>query len=81
MNLGFYKGVTQKKTPGSLPKDLENHVREKLAKLDTTSSVAMTNLDRTIMMLTACGIDASKLDAYTTEDNPFKNARESRLRI
>lgn len=74
MNLGFYKGVTQKKTPGSLPKDLENHVREKLAKLDTTSSVAMTNLDRTIMMLTACGIDASKLDAYTTEDNPFKNA-------
>lgn len=75
MNLGFYKGVTQKKTPGSLPKDLENHVREKLAKLDTTSSVAMTNLDRTIMMLTACGIDASKLDAYTTEDNPFKNAK------
>lgn len=75
MNFGFYKKVTQKKTPGSLPSDLEAHVRTKLAKLDTTSSVAMTNLDRTIMMLTACGIDASKLDAYTTEDNPFKNAK------
>ena len=74
MNLGFYKRVVQDKTPGALPAGLEKHVREKLEKLDTTSNVAMTNVDRTIMMLTANGIDASKLDLYTTAENPFKDS-------
>ena len=35
----------------------------------------MTDFDRTIMMLTAMGINASKLDEYTTPDNPFVDSK------
>ena len=71
MNVGFFKHEKLAKEPGSLPAGLEAYVRKALSKLDVVSNVAMTNLDRTIMMLTACGIDASNLDAYTTKDDPF----------
>lgn len=69
MNLGFYEGIKREPSPENLPKGLNLHSR--IAKLDTSSSVAMTDFDRTIMMLTALGIDASKLEQYTTEEQPF----------
>ncbi len=69
MNLGFYEGIKREPSPDNLPAGLGLHSR--IAKLDTSSGVAMTDFDRTIMMLTALGIDASKLDQYTTEDQPF----------
>ncbi|MDO4262124.1 MAG: hypothetical protein Q4C82_08595 [Eubacteriales bacterium] len=73
MNLGFYQGITREPSPDALPEGLGLHARIK--KLDTSSGVAMTDFDRTIMMLTALGIDASKLDQYTTEDAPFVDAK------
>ena len=74
MNLGFAKGgIVSNASPDALPANFDLHAR--LRKLDTSSSVAMTDFDRTIMMLTAMGINASKLDQYTTPDNPFKDAK------
>ena len=74
MNLGFAKGgIVSDASPDALPANFDLHAR--LKKLDTSSSVAMTDFDRTIMMLTAMGINASKLDQYTTPDNPFKDAK------
>lgn len=73
MNLGFAKhGIVSSASPDALPANFDLHAR--LRKLDTSSSVAMTDFDRTIMMLTAMGIDASKLDQYTTDD-PFVDSR------
>ena len=74
MNLGFAKGgIVSNASPDALPANFDLHAR--LRKLDTSSSVAMTDFDHTIMMLTAMGINASKLDQYTTPDNPFKDAK------
>lgn len=74
MNLGFAKGgIVSNASPDALPANFDLHAR--LRKLDTSSSVAMTDFDRTIMMLTAMGINASKLDQYATPDNPFKDAK------
>ncbi len=74
MNLGFAKhGIVSSASPDALPANFDLHAR--LRKLDTRSSVAMTDFDRTIMMLTAMGIDASKLDQYTTQDAPFVDSR------
>lgn len=74
MNLGFAKGgIVNDASPDALPKNFDLHAR--LRKLDTSSSVAMTDFDRTIMMLTAMGINASKLDEYTTQDNPFVDSK------
>lgn len=74
MNLGFAKhGIVSSASPDALPANFDLHAR--LRKLDTSSSVAMTDFDRTIMMLTAMGIDASKLDRYTTPDDPFVDSR------
>lgn len=74
MNLGFAKhGIVSDASPDALPKNFDLHAR--LRKLDTSSSVAMTDFDRTIMMLTAMGINASKLDEYTTPDNPFVDSK------
>ena len=74
MNLGFAKhGIVSSASPDALPANFDLQAR--LRKLDTSSSVAMTDFDRTIMMLTAMGIDASKLDQYTTPDDPFVDSR------
>lgn len=75
MNVGFYDRTVREPSPSSLPQGLD--LRTRIAKLDTGSSVAMTDFDRTIMMLTALGIDATKLDLYA-EGGPFvdKNGNE-----
>ncbi|SCH45475.1 Putative glycoside hydrolase [uncultured Clostridium sp.] len=74
MNLGFAKGgIVSSASSDALPANFDLHAR--LRKLDTSSSVAMTDFDRTIMMLTAMGINASKLDEYTTPDNPFVDSK------
>ena len=67
MNLGFY----QKKL-GNLDDGFS--IAECIKRLDTTTNVAMTNIDRKIMTLTARGIDCSKLSQYNNGE-PFIDAK------
>ena len=68
MNLGFY----QKKL-GNLDDGFS--IAECIKRLDTTTNVAMTNIDRKIMTLTARGIDCSKLSQYNNGE-PFIDAKK-----
>lgn len=67
MNLGFY----QKKL-GNLDDGFS--ITECIKRLDTTTNVAMTNIDRKIMTLTARGIDCTKLSKYNNGE-PFIDAK------
>ena len=61
MDLGFYENTPENYNSG------RNHDFDpvaEIATLDTTTNVAMTELDRTIMMLTARGFDCTKLASY-----------------
>lgn len=71
MNLGFY----QHKRP-----NLDNgfSIAECIVRLDTTTNVAMTNIDRKIMTLTARGIDCSKLSQYNNGE-PFIDAKGNKV--
>lgn len=60
MDLGFYENRPKNYNTSDHPFD----IAAKLAKLDTTTNVAMTEFDRTIMMLTARGFDCTKLSQY-----------------
>ena len=60
MDLGFYEDRPENYNTSEHPFD----IAAKLAKLDTTTNVAMTEFDRTIMMLTARGFDCTKLSQY-----------------
>lgn len=71
MNLGFY----QKKL-GNLDDGFS--IAECIKRLDTTTNVAMTNIDRKIMTLTARGIDCSKLSKYNNGE-PFIDAKGNRV--
>ena len=68
MNLGFAERTGKPVTPGDpLPYGLD--IYDQIAEL---SPKKMTDYARIIMMLTALGIDASKLDAYG-DGEPFKD--------
>lgn len=67
MNLGF----SQKKL-GNLDDGFS--IAECIKRLDTTTNVAMTNIDRKIMTLTARGIDCTKLSKYNNGE-PFIDAK------
>lgn len=71
MNLGFY----QHKRP-----NLDNgfSIAECIVRLDTTTNVAMTNIDRKIMTLTARGIDCSKLSQYNNGE-PYVDAKGNKV--
>lgn len=71
MNLGFY----QKKL-GNLDDGFS--IAECIKRLDTTTNVAMTNIDRKIMTLTARGIDCSKLSKYNNGE-PFLDAKGNKV--
>ena len=71
MNLGFY----QKKL-GNLDDGFS--IAECIKRLDTTTNVAMTNIDRKIMTLTARGIDCSKLSKYNNGE-PFIDAKGNKV--
>ena len=69
MNLGFAECTGKPVTPGDkLPYNLD--IYDQVAELAPNK---MTDYGRIIMMLTALGIDASKLDAYG-DGEPFKDA-------
>lgn len=70
MNIGFY----DKKLNNMDTKT----IAERVALLDSTTNVAMTNLDRKIMTLTACGIDCSKLSKYNNGE-PFVDAKGNKI--
>ena len=67
MNLGFYQGKLANYDGGY---DLAGQIGD----LDTTTSVAMTNIARTIMMLTARGFDCSNLAQYN-DGQPFVDSK------
>ena len=71
MNLGFY----QKKL-GNLDDGFS--IAECIKRLDTTTNVAMTNIDRKIMTLTARGIDCSKISQYNNGE-PFIDAKGNKV--
>lgn len=71
MNLGFY----QKKW-GNLDDGFS--IAECIKRLDTTTNVAMTNIDRKIMTLTARGIDCSKLSQYNNGE-PYVDAKGNKV--
>lgn len=70
MNIGFY----DKKLNNMSTKT----IAERIAKLDSTTNVAMTNLDRKIMTLTACGIDCSNLAKYN-DGQPFEDKNGNKI--
>lgn len=61
MDLGFYENKLENYNSG---RDHDFNPAAEIATLDTTTNVAMTELDRTIMMLTARGFDCTKLASY-----------------
>ena len=67
MNLGFYQHKLANMDDGF-------SIDECIKRLDTTTNVAMTNLDRKIMTLTARGFDCSNLAKYN-DGKPFIDAK------
>lgn len=67
MNLGFYQNKLDNLDDGF-------SIAECIKRLDTTTNVAMTNIDRKIMTLTARGIDCTKLSKYNNGE-PFIDAK------
>jgi len=63
MNLGFYQDKADNLDDGY-------SIADCIAKLDVTTNVAMTNIDRKIMTLTARGIDCTNLARYNNGE-PF----------
>lgn len=70
MDLGFYENLPENYNTSDHPFD----IAAKLAKLDTTTNVAMTEFDRTIMMLTARGFDCTKLSQYNN-GKPYTDSK------
>lgn len=71
MNLGFYQKKWDNLDDGF-------SIAECIKRLDTTTNVAMTNIDRKIMTLTARGIDCSKLSKYNNGE-PFIDAKGNKV--
>ncbi len=73
MNLGFYEGIENgfedgiRKNAEDLPKrfDLYKEIRD-------LKTIKLTDMARGVMMLTAMGIDASNLEQYKINGEPFK---------
>ena len=71
MNLGFYQHKLANMDDGF-------SIDECIKRLDTTTNVAMTNLDRKIMTLTARGFDCSNLAKYN-DGKPFIDAKGNKV--
>ena len=71
MNLGFYQNKRDNLDDGF-------SIAECIKRLDTTTNVAMTNIDRKIMTLTARGIDCSKLSQYNNGE-PYVDAKGNKV--
>ncbi len=74
MDLGFYENRPENYNTSDHPFD----IAAKLAKLDTTTNVAMTEFDRTIMMLTARGFDCTKLSQYNNGE-PYTDSKGNEI--
>lgn len=71
MNLGFYQHKLANTDDGF-------SIAECIKRLDTTTNVAMTNIDRKIMTLTARGFDCSNLAKYN-DGKPFIDAKGNEI--
>lgn len=71
MNLGFYQHKLANTDDGF-------SIAECIKRLDTTTNVAMTNIDRKIMTLTARGFDCSNLAKYN-DGKPYIDAKGNEI--
>lgn len=71
MNLGFYQHKEANLDDGF-------SIAECIKRLDTTTNVAMTNIDRKIMTLTARGFDCSNLAKYN-DGKPYIDAKGNEI--
>ncbi|MDD7250091.1 MAG: hypothetical protein SOV32_10715 [Oscillospiraceae bacterium] len=71
MNLGFYQHKLANMDDGF-------SIAECIKRLDTTTNVAMTNIDRKIMTLTARGFDCSNLAKYN-DGKPYIDAKGNEI--
>lgn len=71
MDLGLYEGLPENYNTGQ---DHDFDIAKELSTLDSTTAVGMTELARTIMMLTARGFDCSRLSCYNG-GTPFKDSK------
>lgn len=71
MNLGFYQHKLANMDDGF-------SIAECVKRLDTTTNVAMTNIDRKIMTLTARGFDCSNLAKYN-DGKPYIDAKGNEI--
>lgn len=74
MDLGFYENRPENYNTSDHTFD----IAAKLAKLDTTTNVAMTEFDRTIMMLTARGFNCAKLSKYN-DGKPYIDSKGNEI--
>ena len=74
MNLGFYENRKENYNTSTH----SFNIASKLVKLNTTTNVAMTEIDRTIMMLTARGFDCSKLSQYNNGE-PYIDSKGNKI--
>ena len=74
MDLGFYQSTLENYNTEAHRFD----IAAKLSKLDTTTNVAMTEFDRTIMMLTARGFNCSKLSQYN-DGKPYIDSKGNEI--
>ena len=74
MDLGFYENRLENYNTSDHAFD----IAAKLAKLDTTTNVAMTEFDRTIMMLTARGFNCTKLSQYN-DGKPYIDSKGNEI--
>ena len=71
MDLGLYEGLPENYNTGQ---DHDFDIAKELSTLDSTTAVGMTELARTVMMLTARGFDCSRLSDYNG-GIPFKDSK------
>lgn len=74
MNLGFYENRKENYNTSTH----SFNIASKLVKLNTTTNVAMTEIDRTIMMLTARGFDCSQLSQYNNGE-PYIDSKGNKI--
>ena len=71
MDLGFYERISENYNEG---KNHDFNLASELSTLDSTKAVGMTEIARTVMMLTARGFDCSNLAKYNG-GTPFKDSQ------
>ena len=71
MDLGLYENLIENTNSGY---NYDFVIADRLSDLDVTTNVAMTNIARKVLMLTARGFNCTKLSEYNS-GNPYKDSK------